>query len=148
FEKFGTLVEHSSKQQTPVRASLNGQTCGRCVLFADQVFGAGDEIVEYILLVKPGSLLMPLFPVLPTAPKVRLDVYTALIEECNSGRTECRGPAYTKPAVGVHQGRSSSVSFESFFINNGCRNPGAVLTRIEYLFYVVVFRFERHFGPS
>lgn len=50
-EQLRALVEHRSDQQPAGAAAADGETLGTAVALGEQVLGAGDEVVEAVLLV-------------------------------------------------------------------------------------------------
>ena len=79
FEQIGALRHTSSYQQATIGASGYGEVLFRCVFFFDQVFGCGNKVIEYILLLHLDACIVPGIAILAAATQVGHSVYPSML---------------------------------------------------------------------
>ena len=77
-EKIRPLREGRTHEQPAVASAFDRKLVGIRVLGLDQMLGASDEIIEYVLFVREISGAMPGFAELPSPTKIRHDINAAV----------------------------------------------------------------------
>src|SRR5688572_12728217 len=102
------------------------ELAGRGVLVFDQVFGCGNKVVKYILLLQLCSGRVPFFAILAAAAHVCRRINESLLKQRKSQRTEARRGYAVESAITVKQCWIVAVELDSLFVDQKHRDASAV----------------------
>src|SRR5205823_907226 len=97
--------------------------------FADEIFGAGNEVGEGIFFLQQLAVLIPLLAKLLAAPDVSDSIDEPPIDQTQAGRRKPSVDAKAVGAVAVKQQWILTVFLYSFAIDNRERDLGSVRGR-------------------
>ena len=100
-EQFGSLGHNRSNQKSAIGTSHDRKLIGGSIFLGDQVFGSGNKIIKYILLLFLDTGFMPFFPVLSPTPEVGNGINTATFQEYQAAYAEGRRKADVESAISV-----------------------------------------------
>src|SRR5438477_10997891 len=89
-EQLRMLRKRRTHQKTAIAAAFDGQMRRTGVVVVDQVAGAGREVIEYVLLLRQISGLVPVFPEFAAPTQIGNREHAALIEPEPPQRSESR----------------------------------------------------------
>ena len=144
-EQVGPLQHRRRREQAAVRATSDPERLGGGDALGEQVFTAGDQIVEHLLLVAERTLLVPRLTVLGAAPKVGDDDDAARLEKRKSGRAVGRGEVDRETAVAVQLDRSRERSISA--TDDEHADLGAVGRHSMQAFHDQIGRIDRRLAP-
>ena len=116
--EIGALGETGSDEEAAVGAPCNGEARAGGEFFCDEVFGAGNEVIEDILLLRFHTSLVPFLTVFATAAKIREDIDAAHIEPGDIGGAIGWRERDIEPAVGVEISGVGTVEFDAFLVDD------------------------------
>lgn len=103
-EEAGALGEAGTDEEAAIGSSGDGELRGGGVFFGNEVFGAGDEVIEDVLLFQFHSGLVPVLTVFATSAKVGDYVDAAHVEPGDGGGGVAGKDGDIEPTVGVEIG--------------------------------------------
>src|SRR3712207_3615500 len=145
-EEVGALRHAGSYQQSAVRTAYNGYSLFVRIFIVDQVFGGGDEVVEYILLLHLRAGDVPFFAILASAAQVYLYIDAAVLEEWDARGGEIRVEADAESAVSVQEYGVLSVLLQVFLVGKEHRYLRSVFAGEEDLLGDEIVGVELYFG--
>ena len=126
-EQLRALRQNSAHEQAAVAAAHDGQLVRVGVLLVDQVLGAGNEVVEDVLLLGEVAGPVPILAELAAAAEVGDGVDAALLQPDLANHIEARHLAAAVAAVAVENRWVLAVEFCVLLLDDVERNPRAVL---------------------
>src|SRR4029077_10498151 len=108
-EQLRALRQDRADEQSPVAAAVNAQTRAARVVFADEIFRGGGEVVEDMLLVGQRPRPVPALAVLSAAAQIRLGVRAAQLEPRLHGRPVRGSEGEVETAIAIQQKRLVAV---------------------------------------
>ena len=108
------LRNHRAHQKAAIASTQDRKFFRARVLFCDQVFGSGREIIEHVLFFGKIAGLVPLLTELSAASNVRHHIDAAVIEPQPPRKVEIRRHTDAVTAVAIKQRRVLPIPFHSF----------------------------------
>src|SRR6202040_3236337 len=126
-EQVRPLGEGRAHEQAAITSPENGKMSRRRVLMADQVFSAGDEVVENILLASEVPSSVPFFAVFAAAADISGNVNPALIEPNSSiGADKVWLLVNAVTTIPIQQRGVAPIDLHAFAANDVNRDPGSI----------------------